>query len=154
MTATAPAALVVFLVSLALLDAQVTVTRLIAYRFFYHFVFFVVSLAQLGLAAAGAWVYASRRADWRSSELVPWLLALAALPLVVLGCYAWLGPAPNLSFGKVDGPGAYRYLTGIALGLVALNFCGGMALTLSFTIRRAEIGRLYAADLAGAALGC
>ena len=150
----APAALVVFLVSLALLDAQVAVTRLIAYRFFYHFVFFVVSLAQLGLAAAGAWVYASRRSQWRSDELVPWLVALAGLPLVVLGCYAWLGPAPNLSFGKVDGAAAYGYLTLLALGLVALNLCGGMALTLLFTIRRNEIGRLYAADLAGAALGC
>jgi hypothetical protein len=153
-TAPVPAALVVFLVSLALLDAQVTATRLIAYRFFYHFVFFVVSLAQLGLAAAGAWIYASRRSNWRSDELVPWLVALAGLPLVVLGCYAWLGPAPNLSFGKVDGPAAYGYLTLIALGLVALNFCGGMALTLLFAIRRSEIGRLYAADLVGAALGC
>ena len=149
----ARSAAVVFLVSLALLDAQVTATRLIAYRFFYHFVFFVVSLAQLGLAAAGAWLYASRRTDWKSAELLPWLVALAGLPLAVLGTYAWLGPAPNLSFGKVDGPGAYGYLTALALGLVALNFCGGMALTLSFTRRRDAIGRLYAADLVGAALG-
>src|SRR5262245_59428187 len=127
MKGTARSAAVVFLVSLALLDAQVTATRLIAYRFFYHFVFFVVSLAQLGLAAAGAWLYASRRTELRGEELARWLVALAGLPLVVLGCYAWLGPAPNLSFGKVDGPGAYAYLTGLALGLVVLNLCGGMA---------------------------
>lgn len=145
---------VAFLVSLALLDAQVTATRLIAYRFFYHFVFFVVSLAQLGLGAAGAWVYASRRSDWRDSELASWLVALAVLPLVVLGCYAWLGPAPNLSFGKVEGRDAYSYLTLIALVLVALNFCGGMALTLIFTRHRSEFGRMYAADLTGAAVGC
>ena len=82
-------------------------------------------------------------------------VALAGLPLVVLGCYAWLGPAPNLSFGKVDGAAAYGYLTLLALGLVALNLCGGMALTLLFTIRRNEIGAaLRGADLAGAALGC
>jgi predicted membrane-bound spermidine synthase len=154
MPSTARCAAVVFLVSLALLDAQVTATRLIAYRFFYHFVFFVVSLAQLGLAAAGAWVYASRRSDWRAAGLARWLVALAALPLVFLACYAWLGPPPNLSFGKVDGPAAYAYLTLLALALVALNFCGGMALTLVFTARRREMGRLYAADLAGAALGC
>jgi spermidine synthase len=154
MPSTARCAAVVFLLSLALLDAQVTATRLIAYRFFYHFVFFVVSLAQLGLAAAGAWVYASRRTDWRAADLARWLVALSFLPLVFLGCYAWLGPAPNLSFGKVDGPAAYGYLTLLALALVGLNFCGGMALTLIFTTRRREMGRLYAADLAGAALGC
>ena len=154
MPSVARCAAIVFLVSLALLDAQVTATRLIAYRFFYHFVFFVVSLAQLGLAAAGAWLYASRRTDWRSEDLLRWLIALAALPLVFLAAYAWLGPAPNLSFGKVDGSGAYGYLTALALALVALNFCGGMALTLVFTQRRSDFGRLYAADLAGAALGC
>jgi spermine/spermidine synthase len=147
-------ALVVFLVSLALLDAQVTATRLIAYRFFYHFVFFVVSLAQLGLAGAGAWIYASRRKDWRERDAAPWLVALGALPLAVLAAYAWLGPAPTLSFGKVDGDSASGYLAVLALGLIALNFCGGMALTLIFAARRAQIGRLYAADLAGAALGC
>jgi predicted membrane-bound spermidine synthase len=154
MPSTARCAAIAFLVSLALLDAQVTATRLIAYRFFYHFVFFVVSLAQLGLAAAGAWVYASRRAEWRAADLARWLVALAALPLVFLACYAWLGPPPNLSFGKVDGSSAYAYLTALALALVALNFCGGMALTLVFTSRPREMGRLYAADLAGAALGC
>ena len=147
-------AAVVLLVSLALLNAQVTVTRLIAYRFFYHFVFFVVSLAQLGLAASGAWLYARARTHVRRDELLGWLLGLAALPLVVLASYSWLGPEPNLSFGKLDGGSAYGYLTLLALGLVALNFCGGMALTLSFTSLRQHIGRLYAADLAGASLGC
>lgn len=147
-------ALVAFLVSLALLNAQVTVTRLLAYRFFYHFVFFVISLAQLGLAAAGAWVYASGRASWGGRDLARWLLVLAAVPLAVLAAYSWLGPRPNLSFGKVDGAPAYPYLSVLAVLLVLLNFAGGMALTLLFTRFKEQIGRLYAADLVGASLGC
>jgi spermidine synthase len=147
-------AAVAFLVSLALLDAQVAVTRLLAYRFFYHFVFFVISLAQLGLAAAGAWVYAAGRAAGLEQHLVRWLLGLAALPLVILGCYSWLAPLPTLSFAKLDGPPAYAYLTAIALLLVALNLCGGMVLTLLFTTFKERIGVLYASDLTGAALGC
>jgi predicted membrane-bound spermidine synthase len=147
-------ALIAFLVSFALLNAQVTVTRLLAYRFFYHFVFFVISLSQLGLAAAGAWVYAARRRSWSAADLTRWLLILAAVPLLVLAWYAWLSPAPNLSFAKVDGAAAYPYLTGLALLLVALNFAGGMVLTLLFTSFKPRIGTLYASDLAGAALGC
>jgi len=137
-----------------LLDAQVTVTRLLAYRFYYHFVFFVISLAQLGLAAAGAWVYASGRAPGREQRLLRWLLGLAALPLVILACYSWLAPVPTLWFAKLGGPPAYAYLTAIALLLVALNLCGGMVLTLLFTTFKERIGVLYASDLAGAALGC
>ncbi len=146
--------LIVFLVSLALLNAQVTVTRLLAYRFFYHFVFFVISLAQLGSAGAGAWVYAARRTRWRRRDVLFWLIGLGVLPLVVLACYGWLSPEPNLSFAKVTGTQAYLYLAAIAVLLVALNFCGGMVLTQLFTTFRERIGRLYAADLAGASLGC
>jgi|GEM_PF-6816251 len=145
---------VIFLVSLALLNAQVSVTRLLAYRFFYHFVFFVISLSQLGLAAAGAWVYASRKSEWSGRELVRWLLGMGVLPLIVLACYGWLSPQPNLAYAKVDGSVAYAYLGVIAVLLVALNFCGGMAITILFTTFRERIGALYASDLAGAALGC
>jgi hypothetical protein len=147
-------AAIAFLVSLALLNSQVTVTRLLAYRFFYHYVFFVISLAQLGLAAAGAWVYASRRRSWTRRDLSDWILGLGILPLAILTYYGWLSPQANLSLAKVDGPPAYFHLAGIAVLLVALNFCGGMVLTLLFTTFRARIGHLYAADLAGAAMGC
>ncbi|MCP3980527.1 MAG: hypothetical protein GY716_14590, partial [bacterium] len=75
-------------------------------------------------------------------------------PLVLLACYGWLSPAPNLSFAKVDGMAAYVYLAAIGVLLVALNFCGGMVLTQLFMTFRERIGRLYAADLAGASLGC
>ena len=49
-----PYLLLAFVASIAMLDAQIAITRLLSYRFFYHYVFFVVSLAQLGLAGAGA----------------------------------------------------------------------------------------------------
>lgn len=146
--------IIAFLVALALLNAQVTVTRLLAYRFFYHFVFFVISLAQLGLAAAGAWIYASGHVTWRQKDLVRSLLAMAALTLGVLAAYSWSGPPPNLSFGKLDGPVAYPYLTLLAVLLVGLNFAGGMALTMLFTTFKERMSRLYAADLAGASAGC
>ena len=44
-----PYGLVAFLTAFALLNGQIATTRLLSYPLFYHFVFFVVSLAQLGL---------------------------------------------------------------------------------------------------------
>lgn len=146
--------MVVPLVSMALLSAQVTVTRLLAYKFFYHFVFFVISLAQLGLAAAGAWIYARRSSAPLGRQLRYSLAALAVIPLTILATYAWLSPPHNLSFSKVDGFDSMLYLTMLATQLVALNFAGGITLTLIFSRYKPSIGTLYGADLAGAAIGC
>jgi hypothetical protein len=140
---------VVPLVSMALLSAQVTVTRLLAYKFFYHFVFFVISLAQLGLAAAGAWIYARRSSAPLGRQLRYSLAALAVIPLTILATYAWLSPPHNLSFSKVDGFDSMLYLTMLATQLVALNFAGGITLTLIFSRYKPSIGTLYGADLAG-----
>lgn len=134
--------MVVPLVSMALLSAQVTVTRLLAYKFFYHFVFFVISLAQLGLAAAGAWIYARRSSAPLGRQLRYSLAALAVIPLTILATYAWLSPPHNLSFSKVDGFDSMLYLTMLATQLVALNFAGGITLTLIFSRYKPSIGTL------------
>lgn len=145
---------VAFLVALALLDAQVTVTRLLAYQFFYHFVFLAISLAQLGLAGAGAWVYASGTKAWKRRHLVGWSLGGAVVPILLLFVYAFYAPDRTISHAKVIGSEGYPYLGAISLLLVLFNFCGGMVLTILFTTFKERIGRLYASDLTGAALGC
>lgn len=150
---TATITAVTLLVSLALLDAEVTVTRLLGYRLFYHFVFFVISLAQLGMAGAGAWVYATRKAGYGPEDLAMWLTRVGLFILATLVVYAYLSPAPNVLL-KVAGPPAVAYLLAVALPLVALYFSGGMVLTILFTELRADIARLYAADLVGASVGC
>lgn len=148
------ASLVAALVALALLCAQVSVTRLLAYRLFYHFVFFVVSLAQLGLAGAGAWVYASGRTGWKLQEVTRYLVLASIMSLGVLAAYGWCSPSPNLSHAKLAGPPAYLYLSLLAVLLVAFNFAGGMVLTILFTSFKSRIGTLYGADLLGASVGC
>lgn len=143
----------VFFVSLALLAAQVAVTRLLAYRLFYHFVFFVISLSQLGLAAAGAYVHAFVRGDVRTPFVVRWLERMALLCLLTLAVYAWLSPLPDERL-KVTGARAVPYLLAISLPLVGMNFAGGVVLTVAFSRFRERITSLYGADLLGAALGC
>src|SRR5690349_3880282 len=88
-------ALILFLVSLSMLSAQVTVTRLLSYKLFFHFVFLIVSLAHLGIAGAGAWIFAGGR-----DRFSPWffrksLYAMALSILGFLGVYVWFAPLPT-----------------------------------------------------------
>jgi spermidine synthase len=150
----APYAIVVVLTSLALLDAQVSFTRLLSYRFYYHYVFFVVSLAQLGLGAAGALLYWKRTWLGEPKLLIRCLIAMSLFALATMVVYVWLSPSPNLSFAKADPQTSIPYLLTLSLLLVGFNFAGGLVLTLIFTRFQSLIGRFYAADLLGAAVGC
>ena len=119
----ARAAAVVFLVSLALLDAQVTATRLIAYRFFYHFVFFVVSLAQLGLRSGRVGL---RLAPLRLADQ-GWCRGWSRSRVCRSSCSAATrGSDPRRTCRLARSTGSrVRVSDLIALGLVALNSAAG-----------------------------
>ena len=143
-----------FLVSLAMLSAQVTATRLLSYKFYFHYVFLVLSLAQLGLAGAGAWVYALGKRFSIQKAFIVGLLGVAAFAILFLIGYAWLSPAPNIGMSKIDGFTAIPYLIALSVLLVSFYFCSGLFYSTLFSRYRARFNQLYAADLLGAALGC
>jgi hypothetical protein len=145
---------ILFLVSLSMLSAQVTVTRLLAYKFFFHFVFLVISLAHLGIAGAGAWLFASGRRTF-TPDFFRWALYGMALALLAfLGAYVGLAPEPSAGLRKLDGMQALPYLAVLSLLLVAFYFAAGCVLAGAFLQYKAQFNRLYAADLGGAAAGC
>lgn len=145
--------LVAFLVSAALVFVQVSFTRLVGYKLHYHFVFFAVSLALLGLGAAGTFVSVARRKGARRRAIF-WsgLLALSVAP-----SYVWLAnPLPFLDGQmrlKFMGDVARDYILWVTPVVVWLNFCGGVVLASLFSAYPRRMGSLYAADLAGAAFG-
>jgi hypothetical protein len=145
---------VVFLVSVAMLGAQVTVTRLLSYKFYFHFVFLVVSLAQLGIAGAGAWVFVlGKRLNLRP-VLTVGLLGITVLVILLLLGYAWLSPAANVGMAKINGYTAVPYLAALSLLMVGLYFCAGIVYSSLFSQYRSRFDRLYASDLLGASVGC
>jgi Spermine/spermidine synthase domain len=146
--------LILFLVSLAMLSAQVTVTRLLSYKLFFHFVFLIISLAHLGIAGAGAWIFASGRQTFGGEFLRKSLYGMALALLTFLGVYVWLAPEPSPGLMKIDGSEALPYLGCLSILLVAFYFAAGCVLAGAFTQHKALFNRLYAADLAGAAAGC
>jgi len=149
------AILAAFLVAAALIDFQISFTRLVSYKLFYHFVFLAISLSLLGLGAAGTWVAVSKEKNDPDASLHRWLMAATvSVPVVFLAIANPLGVTHHPPVRtKLLGADAIAYLLWCAPLMVWLNFCGGVVLTTLFTRYSNRMGRLYAADLIGAAAG-
>ena len=144
--------LAVALVAGCVLAMQVLLTRLLSAALFYHFAFLSISLALLG-AGAGALLVYVRPASFerrpleavlaRWSALLALLLAAAPLILVRLD----YSTSITVNFDLV-------VTLAIAAALASLPFlAAGIVLALAIKSYVHAVGRVYAVDLAGAAVG-
>jgi len=132
------------------LSYQILITRFFSVTLYYHFAFAAISLAMLGLTRGAMEVYKNparytpervgaefaRHASWFAITGVGAMIAFLCAPLLVPGEYA---------------------LVAVAISTVAFvsPFTeSGVCITLLLTRLPYGGGWLYAADLAGAALGC
>lgn len=144
-----------FLVACSLILFQVSFSRLVGYKLFYHFVFLAISLSLLGLGAAGTYVAVSRQADDEGPSIHRWLAALSfSVPIAFLLIANPLGVThrPPIRI-KLLGADAILYLLWCAPPMIWLNFCGGVVLARLFSRYSHRMGSLYAADLLGAGVG-
>lgn len=146
-----------FWVPLALILVQVTFTRLIAYKLFYHYVFLAISLTLLGLAGAASFVSVRRRPDVPfERRLAFWLLLLAVsvpVSLQMLNLPFLIEGGGKLSVVKLRGGQGLAYLLWASPWVIWVNFCGGVLLALVFARHGASMGRIYACDLLGTGCG-
>jgi predicted membrane-bound spermidine synthase len=140
-----------FLVTLATLAYQILLTRIFSVTIWYHFAFLAISIAMLGMTIGAVLVYLLPR--WFDPARVHRQLAVAAFvfALSILGSLLFHLGVP------VETDGSARSVLGIALtcAVIAIPFtASGVCVALALTRFPAWTSRLYAADLAGAALGC
>lgn len=142
-----PAAL--FLVALATVMFEILLTRIFSLTLWYHFAFMAISLAMFGLTV-GALLVFLRPAWWPDASLAGAMgrsaLALGvSMAVVVLLHVSLYTPMPHVDVVPI-------VLTFLA---IAVPFAfSGVFICLALTRFPPAIGRLYAADLAGAAAGC
>jgi Spermine/spermidine synthase domain len=140
------------LVAGCVLALQVLLTRLFSAALFYHFSFLSISLALLGAGAGAIAVYMRPRWFERrplEQELAFWSAVFAALLLAVPLVLA------RIRYGTSDQV-TWRFAGLLALTslLTILPFAaGGTVIALAVRGYTATMSRLYAFDLAGAALG-
>lgn len=136
---------------------EVTLTRIFSALMFYHFTFFAIALALLGVGASGVYVYVradrfpaatvhadlARNARRFAAATVAALAYVLANPVVV---YVEFGASPVL-----DHTNLLQLL--LLCGFTALPFFfAGMVVSLAITHFRAAIDRVYFYDLCGAAV--
>src|SRR6185312_7127778 len=143
--------LAVALVSFSSLLLELAMTRLFSVVLFYHFAFFAISVALLGLGSGG--VFAHIRREWLGgfhiSELGAWLCVLNSACIfgaieVVLHTPVSL-EVTGANFGK---------LTIIYLATAVPFFFTGLLFSVLFARSTGAISILYGADLAGGASAC
>lgn len=141
----------VTLASIALLAIEVAEVRIFSYALDPLLVFGAISVALLGMGAAGIALTVRPAPEERADE---WMAgALAAMALSTLVSHA--------IFARVSDAIGFGSRTGVlvsALPILAVlllpYFFGGAVLTIAMSRRSSEIGKLYFANMVGSALGC
>ena len=139
------------LVTAATLMLQIIETRIISVTSWYHLAFFVISIAMFGLTAGAVFVYLRKerfRPERLSYDLAVATLAFALTTdlAIVVQLTLVTGASPSLT--------SLVAWAEFALCLALPFFFSGVVVSLALTRSPYPIGKVYGADLIGAAMGC
>jgi hypothetical protein len=140
-----PVYLGLFTVTLSTLMYEILLTRIFSVTIWYHFAFLAVSIALFGMTVGAIVVYLLPPAQGQTRSQ----LALSSLLFgisVVVSFVAYLRIPMTM--------GEFTYLTLTYLTIAIPFIFSGVCVSLALTRFPRQIGKLYAADLAGAACGC
>jgi hypothetical protein len=140
----------IFILATTTLSYQILITRFFSVMLYYHFAFAAISLAMLGLTRGAMEVYnnparyAPERVGVEFASHATWFAITGVGAMIAFLCVPLVVPADYVM---------------VALGISTIAFVrpfteSGVCITLLLTRLPYSGGWLYAADLAGAALGC
>ncbi|HET9695045.1 MAG TPA: hypothetical protein VFP48_11735 [Steroidobacteraceae bacterium] len=140
------------LLSSAALASEILLTRLFAVVHWHHFAYMIISLALLGFGVSGTFLALAHR------RLLPHFNASYLGNILAFAACVVAGPllARTLPFhaeALLWDPRQPLWLVLVFLALSLPFFCAANAIGLALIRYRDRIGRVYAADLAGAGLG-
>jgi hypothetical protein len=138
-------------VALATLMYEVLLTRIFSVTMWYHFAFVAISIAMLGMTVGALIVYV--RPQWFPPEAAKRQLALTALLFPVVTLFSFLTQL-SIPF-RVHPSVVAAYAIAFTYAVITVPFViSGVTVCLALTRFPRDVGKLYAADLIGAALGC
>lgn len=141
----------VFIISASVLMLQILYTRLLSVMSYYHLAFFAISIAMFGMTAGAVWVYLQAGRFNRQTlarDLTRFASAYAAS--VGLSLLLQVGSVPVLALSATT----VVVWMQVAIIMSVPFFCAGVVISLALTRSPFPVGRVYAADLVGAAVGC
>src|SRR4051812_16814812 len=140
-----------FMVALATLMYEILLTRIFSVTMLYHFAFVALSVAMFGMTVGALIVYLSP-AVFVPERLNRWLgRAAVAFPIAMVLSFLTQLSVPF----RVHPSIVAIYAIAFTYVVIAVPFVvSGIVVCLALTGFPSRVSRLYAADLAGAALGC
>lgn len=141
----------IFLLSMALLQLEIAVARIMSVALFSHYAFVAVSLAMCGLGVSGLVVYLLPHhftRDRLDSQLAAYAWRFSLASLLGLLIFLRIQVVQEISWA------GFFTLSAAYLVLAVQFFMGGVCLSLLMTHFSSHIGWIYGADLVGASVGC
>ena len=138
--------------SAAVLAYELLLLRLFAIIQWHHFAYLAISVALLGIGAAGSFVTLARRPLLAA---YPYSFSLAAAAFAV-ACVACFGMAERVPFNALEiawSPRQFLGLAAIYMLLLLPFFCAATALCIAYSAFGKQIPQLYGADIFGAGMG-
>ena len=133
-----------FFTTLSLLQLELFLTRIFSVTMWYHFAFMAISLAMFGLAAGAVLVEVLKKREPHAT-LANTALLFAASSAICFTVQLYIPADPETQL----------LWTVLAFTLIAIPFVfAGVVVCVALTRFPAFTGKLYAADLAGSAVGC
>jgi len=130
---------------------QVIQTRILSVVLWYYMAFLIISLAMFGITAGSLWVYLRRQrfSDRTLSYDLTYFSSALAITTALCG-------AVQMTLAPAGAATATTMVVALELGvcLAIPFFLSGVVISLALTRSPFPIGRVYAVDLAGAAVGC
>ncbi len=149
---------VIFLVSLAGLLLEVGYTRIVSFKLYYYYVYLVLGLALLGIGSGGIFVVVWPRLRQAATDTVVAVCSVVGAVSIAVGYFVVARiPIDTLRIWDYGSKTSFKNLA--MLGIVCLALFASfiaLGIIVSTLLGRGgdRVGRLYFADLVGAALGC
>lgn len=137
--------------SMATVALELVLTRVYSVTMYYHFAFLAISVALLGLAAAGTTISLLPRVF--TAERTAKLGCLFMIGFAVGAVWA-LWAAVTHPISLKDWTANVAGLAHIYVAAAAPLLCSGFAISLAISNAGKDIGRIYMFDLVGAGVGC
>lgn len=144
----------IFVISLSSLCLEVVVHRMFSLMYWYHFAFFIISVAMFGMGFGSLLVYFTKN-KYKDESYVLVIIGLLSvvmgliLPYVLL--YVNKIPLNMDLFGKTTEQNIYFFEVFIALAIPYVIL--GYIISLVFTFYKDKINRIYFFDLIGGGIG-
>lgn len=140
----------IFLMSLGILALQILQTRIFSFTLWHHLAYMVITVALMGMAAAGSWLSIRKKKIQKPERFLTFCSLGFSLSSIVSLAVAVRIPLDTFMPDKIQ---QFTYIFLYYLLLIFPYFFAGMAISFVFVLISKRINFYYMANLAGSAVG-